>query len=567
MSKLLFLNEHLCNGNSSKNTGGIKQYNLEELIQIAKDNGINVEKILKQAICDEISKFAKKDEPIIVGPPMVPVPVAVVPVIVSAKTPLAASAASAASGAPSAASAASAASALNSSRSKDTLLIFDFDCTLSSRHFWGLMNGRPGNKIKPEDVGAAVDIQTDLLIGNNVPTGTRMIKPDLTESEQNQLVDYIFGSKDRLKELRKFFSRLCSLPNVRLEIWSRSYFAQLENLLRQPYIKLDQYFPDEGQVKGREVLDDIKYSTFDPRYKNIYLFDDSQEEFEILLRSYASHKVKDELFDILNTRNSVIHIFKEELLPKESGGIDFKYLESWFPVDKTMLPVEIKTMLPVEIKTMKEALEYLDENKYTRIERSEAEKIVTANKTKYVVRGSSQAGAFAITYWENRVIPKRVRNSLFKSSSKGTGFMDSPTDAGEVIKHYETLNDVFKTFEDNGLTRHIAMLPVEIKTMKEALEYLDENNYTRIERPEAETIVTANKTKYVVRGSSQAGAFAITYWETGVMPRRVINSLYKSSSKGTGFMDSPTDPRDVIKHYETLNDVFKSFENRGLTRF
>lgn len=89
MSKL-YLNNRLCNGNarSKKTPEEQNQYTLEELKQVAKDNGVpGVSGLNKEALCQAILNFAKKDKPMIVGPPMVKEPVAVVPVVVRNPTP------------------------------------------------------------------------------------------------------------------------------------------------------------------------------------------------------------------------------------------------------------------------------------------------------------------------------------------------------------------------------------------------------------------------------------------------------------------------------------------------
>ena len=84
MSKL-YLNGRLCNGNarSKKTEEEINQYTLDELKQLAKDNGVpGASKLNKEALCQAILDFAKGDKPMIVGPPIVKEPVAAVPLLV-----------------------------------------------------------------------------------------------------------------------------------------------------------------------------------------------------------------------------------------------------------------------------------------------------------------------------------------------------------------------------------------------------------------------------------------------------------------------------------------------------
>lgn len=90
MSKL-YLNGRLCNGNarSKKTEEEQQQYTLDELKQVARDNGVpNASKLNKEALCQAILDFAKSKSVMIVGPPMVKQPVAAVPVLVRQKTPI-----------------------------------------------------------------------------------------------------------------------------------------------------------------------------------------------------------------------------------------------------------------------------------------------------------------------------------------------------------------------------------------------------------------------------------------------------------------------------------------------
>ena len=81
----LYLNGRLCNGSSrfKRTEEERNQYTVDELRQISKDNGIKVVSgLTKTEICQAILDFAKKKEPMIVGPPIVEEPVAAVPLMV-----------------------------------------------------------------------------------------------------------------------------------------------------------------------------------------------------------------------------------------------------------------------------------------------------------------------------------------------------------------------------------------------------------------------------------------------------------------------------------------------------
>ena len=81
----LYLNGRLCNGHSrfKRTEEERNQYTVDELRQISKDNGIKVVSgLTKTEICQAILDFAKKKEPMIVGPPIVEEPVAAVPLMV-----------------------------------------------------------------------------------------------------------------------------------------------------------------------------------------------------------------------------------------------------------------------------------------------------------------------------------------------------------------------------------------------------------------------------------------------------------------------------------------------------
>ena len=187
---------------------------------------------------------------------------------------------------------------------KPTLFIFDFDCTITSRHFFGLMMN--DDKVNPVDLDDVKMLRP--FIVDNFGRLNASIK-EISKEYQNKLINYLFGSKERLDWLHQFFQELSKLPNVQIEIWTRSYCSQVENILTKDYIDLQKYFNkivDRKSFKSKKMF---YLDTLLQNYSKLFIFDDSSEEFSYLY-------TKGDIFDTYK------NVYMYNKLVKESSGLE-----------------------------------------------------------------------------------------------------------------------------------------------------------------------------------------------------------------------------------------------------
>jgi hypothetical protein len=198
------------------------------------------------------------------------------------------------------------------SSDREILFIFDFDCTITSRHFWGLMMG--DYKVKPEDVERASFLKHHYI--NQSGTANATIFDDIPEGGKVQLVEYIFGSIDRLKWIKQFLCRLREVagPGARIEIWTRSFKSQVENLLRKDYIDL---FDCIDRIRDRSHFGADKSALLSEKmrakYPYIFIFEDSKSEFNFPFVQRSPGK----LFKSFQN----LYLFESADFKKEGSGI------------------------------------------------------------------------------------------------------------------------------------------------------------------------------------------------------------------------------------------------------
>ena len=193
------------------------------------------------------------------------------------------------------------------------LIIFDFDCTLSARHYWGLMMN--DDKVKPDDL-SITRVLRDAMV-HNFGTPNASISKSIDNEMKDLFIDYVFGSKERLEWLKVFAFDLTQLKNVEIEIWTRSFGAAIHDLLSQSYINFRDNF--SGIIDRTKFKSDKKSRMCDTRrslYKNVFIFDDSADEF---VYDYTSAIDQFNVFDN-------IHFYNQ--LQKEGLGI---------PIDNSIL--------------------------------------------------------------------------------------------------------------------------------------------------------------------------------------------------------------------------------------
>jgi hypothetical protein len=190
------------------------------------------------------------------------------------------------------------------------LIIFDFDCTLSSRHFWGLMMS--DDKVKADDLSLAHALRGGVVNGFGTPNAT--ILKSIDNERKELLISYVFGSTERLEWLKSFVTDLAQIPNVSIEIWTRSHGTAIHDILSQSWINFRANF--------NEIIDRTTFKSNDKsrlcesrrsQYKNIFIFDDSAEEFTYPYTNNGG---------IFSTFEN-IHFYNQ--LTKEGTGIPIDY--------------------------------------------------------------------------------------------------------------------------------------------------------------------------------------------------------------------------------------------------
>jgi len=156
-----------------------------------------------------------------------------------------------------------------------TVIVFDFDCTLTSIHYYYF---RKGLLIDPVTKGYDID-PSDLRFLETL----KILKLQLEAGEtglfaKQAIIDHIFGGAQRFESLCQFLQRL-SVQND-LRIASRGNPEQILELL--DIIKLRRYFPD-NKVTGSETSK-VTLIQFLLQHSNVLYVDDDREEHERILR-------------------------------------------------------------------------------------------------------------------------------------------------------------------------------------------------------------------------------------------------------------------------------------------
>lgn len=193
------------------------------------------------------------------------------------------------------------------------LIIFDFDCTISARHYWGLMMN--DDKVQPDDLSVAHVLRGAMV--HNFGTPNASISKSIDNDLKDLFIDYVFGSEERLKWLKKVIFDLTQLKNVEIEIWTRSFGAAIHDLLSQSYTNFRDSFDEI--IDRTKFRSDKKSRMCDTRrslYKNVFIFDDSADEYAYKYTSSIDH------FSVFDN----IHFYNQ--LKKEGVGI---------PIDNSIL--------------------------------------------------------------------------------------------------------------------------------------------------------------------------------------------------------------------------------------
>lgn len=180
-------------------------------------------------------------------------------------------------------------------------VVFDFDCTLTSKIYFLFMTMTTVFCIKYN-----VDRQLVTLLKKN------MI--ELNFSTIDTFISLIFGSKERLNNIKKLLSKI---PKNDLFILSYSFKWQI--LLCLKYVDLLQYFNNEN-IFGFENIKK-KYLWIQSHLnKNLMYIDDISDDHNKLLQQYTNISCIDYHLFKKYFINNIIYYFFE--LKKESTGLN-----------------------------------------------------------------------------------------------------------------------------------------------------------------------------------------------------------------------------------------------------
>ena len=118
----------------------------------------------------------------------------------------------------------------DSSQQSVELVIYDFDQTLSCKHFFHHLSPLAHNLHLRGSVGQVAALQ------------------QMDESE----VVAMFGGQQRIDNLHAHFDRLKQIGTVKVVILSHGYQQVIKKALG--IVKLSQYFPDDDDIVGRDTL-------------------------------------------------------------------------------------------------------------------------------------------------------------------------------------------------------------------------------------------------------------------------------------------------------------------------
>ena len=160
----------------------------------------------------------------------------------------------------------------------DVLVVFDFDCTLTTKHLFYFMHPRVGNHEDLKLSDQTMDIiQSDVELFKNHIMGKGIKNNDYTLSdiEKSVLINEFFGGEERLSLLKK---KLKELKKNGCDIIIASYGFKKEIIRLLMHVGLNDMFDEiygHKELKGpkRNLLNDkIKL------YKHLYYLDDDNAE-------------------------------------------------------------------------------------------------------------------------------------------------------------------------------------------------------------------------------------------------------------------------------------------------
>ena len=157
------------------------------------------------------------------------------------------------------------------------LIIFDFDCTLTTKHFYHFMN--INNKILDSKVLEYIDDIDNFK--KVIETGCN----NITDIFKQILINEFFGGNERLEKLKEVLQKLKEY-NCRIIIASKGKHNQIISLLK--CLGLFEMFDEIHGDLSTKI--ELIYEKISNKTKYLYYFDDDRRDNDSLIKTYGNPK-------------------------------------------------------------------------------------------------------------------------------------------------------------------------------------------------------------------------------------------------------------------------------------
>lgn len=209
----------------------------------------------------------------------------------------------------------------HSDSSSPTYFVFDFDCTISSRHTYFFLNVfhiyttqfRP-----PPQSEEDVDFLSHLHRVADKLKHTRA----LNDAEKSVFIEELFDGPERLEVLRSFFESL-KARQYHLIIASRGNREQIMHCLRT--IGFDDLFEKENIYDNATNKTTLILELLQQKHANVFYIDDTHDEHRLLLEHHQQlmkmddENISSKHFESFKTDNGLSYIFCRSLPNNGSG--------------------------------------------------------------------------------------------------------------------------------------------------------------------------------------------------------------------------------------------------------
>jgi hypothetical protein len=221
---------------------------------------------------------------------------------------------------------------------RDTAYVFDFDCTLTARHFYYYIHNFNAFE-RMYGAGLTTDKETQKRI-NEFYVGYFKNNEELDQVKdvkyRTNFLNLIFGRKERLEEIINMFDRI---GRENLYIASRGDKSQILKLLRYTFgiDDLSAFIKDEnvfGGVNKTEILKNIF------KDKNIFYVDDDHEEHNYFVRDLSSAFEKITGYGVdkyIDKKTNKIYTFYNDLTKNKEGGIPINIMRDIGPSTRAIV--------------------------------------------------------------------------------------------------------------------------------------------------------------------------------------------------------------------------------------